>query len=755
MAKRTKALGPLFAIFWSSARHILAIRIQTRYAKMFPHLFPFGRGHPGEKRRVSVSLKECIKYYTMLNSRRFAEDELFVLVAFDRIAMQNMYTQTSFRCRRFPHLFQDYDTIDTSALAKVLLDNERRRQGCRVPRSDDNAMVDQFLKTVDIASCAVWGSNAERAQCRRQAFAYQTRFGQPALFLTLTPNTDNSLLMAHYAGVTSVQSAFDLLDCKLPTKAELRNASMDNDCISTRLFIRSVDAFIKHALGIDPKTKKPMKFRGLFGDVRAYFGMVETQGRGTLHVHFLIWLAGCPPNAIQVESILSGPNGDAFCESVKAYSSSIVSNELPLPLEDGKCCHCGASYANLVGLKINPNSRKDPCDGLYNAEARSRVMEPCLVECRVCKSQFSSQHVLRQLVLEKRMLMPAWERPLSTKEVEVQAGVEADSRNSIEKAFRIVDERERYHGIIHPKGLLETSNMTTAEISDLLLANNLPSMPYCKADQDLFQNDAITRRIEITRPSPLDGRMSSSTLDYMVSVLVVRLNQHWWGHTGSCFKSSRATNNESFCRYLFPRERVKLASFKPSGVELPRKLAHEFINGYNFAVMATFKCNHDVQILLGGTEALDRIYYACKYVTKQQKRLDSVIPIAVAALKRRQGKESVEEKAESTALEDRISRSRKRVTSMVYSMTNRQEVAGPLAALYLNIGTCCYSSRNCCKLPLGDMIRQICAEGDYLCQLVVDPGRSGATSSTARAVSVLDDYIFRAKELESSASMNL
>jgi len=55
--------------------------------------------------------------------------------------------------------------------------------------------------------------------------------------------------------------------------------------------------------------------------------------------------------------------------------------------------------------------------------------------------------------------------------------------------------------------------------------------------------------------------------------------------------------------------------------------------------MATFKCNLDTQILLGGTEALDRIYYACKYVTKQQKRLDSVIPIAVAALKRRQEKE--------------------------------------------------------------------------------------------------------------------
>jgi hypothetical protein len=96
--------------------------------------------------------------------------------------------------------------------------------------------------------------------------------------------------MAHYAGITDVSSAFDLLDATLPSKAELRQASLGNDCISTRLFMRAVDAFIRHALGIDADSKKKMTEGGLFGSVEAYFGMVETQGRGTLHVHFLIWL---------------------------------------------------------------------------------------------------------------------------------------------------------------------------------------------------------------------------------------------------------------------------------------------------------------------------------------------------------------------------------------------------------------------------------------------------------------------------------
>jgi len=56
------------------------------------HTFPpFGWGHPGESPLVNGSVQECVKYYTMLSERQFAEYELFSLVAFDRVALRNMY----------------------------------------------------------------------------------------------------------------------------------------------------------------------------------------------------------------------------------------------------------------------------------------------------------------------------------------------------------------------------------------------------------------------------------------------------------------------------------------------------------------------------------------------------------------------------------------------------------------------------------------------------------------------------------------
>ncbi|KAG6954631.1 hypothetical protein JG687_00011701 [Phytophthora cactorum] len=80
--------------------------------------------------------------------------------------------------------------------------------------------------------------------------------------------------MLTYAGVSSVETLFDVLDVRMPTKAELREASIGNDCASGYLFMRQVDVFIKYVLGMDPATKKPTRHRRIFGTEQTYFGMV-------------------------------------------------------------------------------------------------------------------------------------------------------------------------------------------------------------------------------------------------------------------------------------------------------------------------------------------------------------------------------------------------------------------------------------------------------------------------------------------------
>jgi len=54
---------------------------------------------------------------------------------------------------------------------------------------------------------------------------------------------------------------------------------------------------------------------GILGRVSGYFGVVEAQGRGTLHLHMLMWLAGTP-NADEVETALRSVT---FRDKIRRY----------------------------------------------------------------------------------------------------------------------------------------------------------------------------------------------------------------------------------------------------------------------------------------------------------------------------------------------------------------------------------------------------------------------------------------------------
>ncbi len=86
-----EATEPITALKMASARvmdvqqsgNFLPASSANFFGRHFPYLFPYGRGHPEQSRKVSVSSQECVKHCLKLSSRRFAQDELFPLVVFD------------------------------------------------------------------------------------------------------------------------------------------------------------------------------------------------------------------------------------------------------------------------------------------------------------------------------------------------------------------------------------------------------------------------------------------------------------------------------------------------------------------------------------------------------------------------------------------------------------------------------------------------------------------------------------------------
>ncbi|KAJ7247198.1 hypothetical protein B0H12DRAFT_976460, partial [Mycena haematopus] len=64
---------------------------------------------------------------------------------------------------------------------------------------------------------------------------------------------------------------------------------------------------------------------GIFGKVRVYYGVVEAQGRGTLHIHILIWLEhGRSP--IEIHELIKDPD---FMEKAFKWYEDAISHDIP------------------------------------------------------------------------------------------------------------------------------------------------------------------------------------------------------------------------------------------------------------------------------------------------------------------------------------------------------------------------------------------------------------------------------------------
>ena len=97
---------------------------------------------------------------------------------------------------------------------------------------------------------------------------------------------------------------------------------------------------------------------GVFGRVAAYFGTVESQGRGTLHLHLLVWLKHVPPP----DEIMALLKTEAFRNRVLAFIQANFRAHLP-GLESAESI-AALPHNNEVSYSRPPNP---DCED-YNAE---------------------------------------------------------------------------------------------------------------------------------------------------------------------------------------------------------------------------------------------------------------------------------------------------------------------------------------------------------------------------------------------------
>ena len=129
------------------------------------------------------------------------------------------------------------------------------------------------------------GSDYVRKALQAEMRGLMVERGQPSFFITINPADLHHPITLHYAGIDiNLDTPFDQNWLKKSRRCEV---VAEDPVAVAQMFHKIITTWLDTILGV--KTTGP-NVRGVLGRVTGYFGTVETQNRGSLHLHILIWI---------------------------------------------------------------------------------------------------------------------------------------------------------------------------------------------------------------------------------------------------------------------------------------------------------------------------------------------------------------------------------------------------------------------------------------------------------------------------------
>jgi hypothetical protein len=272
------------------------------FAKTFPTLFPVGEGGPqlaeenaaertgyaggGETTAGSIvgsrnmTLGRWAKLLIQRHGGRFANHHIFSFLVFNMLAKYRNHRVSMMSVTRSN--FSDVERIVRS-LGPERLEIARTQLEETGKTTDDD--VNKLLRSLSLYGHRQPMSREQRLSMRRKIKSLIIRYGIPAIWFTLNPNDITNRIKLRLAAYRMHESE----------EAERFLASLDmsykrarlavSDPLSSALFFhREISMFFKYYVRVGDES--------VFGRIEEYFGAVETNERGSLHVHGLLWLQG-------------------------------------------------------------------------------------------------------------------------------------------------------------------------------------------------------------------------------------------------------------------------------------------------------------------------------------------------------------------------------------------------------------------------------------------------------------------------------
>ncbi|KAL8303418.1 hypothetical protein RB600_007051 [Gaeumannomyces tritici] len=307
------------------------------FAKTFPTLFPTGSGGPRQAEEHAeeegtgggthaatergliasrnMSLETWARMVLQRHGGRFATHYVFAFLVFNmgvrsrnrRVSMLSVTRQN----------FADVERLVRSLSQERL---EKAKAELEVSGKTADEGVKQLLRCLSLYGFRQPMSRESRLSMRRKILSFIIRYGIPAIWFTLNPNDlTNPVKLRLAAHRTRDPEDAEAFLTSLDAAYKRTRLAVSDPFSSAIFFHREISMFFKHYV----KTGED----SVFGRINQYFGAVETNERGSLHLHGLLWLQG----NMHLSSILGDVRGEqqaAYREKIIQYVDSVFAEDL-------------------------------------------------------------------------------------------------------------------------------------------------------------------------------------------------------------------------------------------------------------------------------------------------------------------------------------------------------------------------------------------------------------------------------------------
>ena len=187
-------------------------------------------------------------------------------------------------------------------------------------RTIDNLSIRQLQKHITTIGMPVSESFSQKLVFRSQIRGLSVREGMVAFWLTINPSDLRNPLVLWLAGIKYSENA-------LPTASAAirRTVATSNPVAVAQFFNYTCKAVFDGLLGTNTGRV------GILGQVSNHFGVVETNGRGMLHLHTLVWLSGNLAFSTLRNRLL---NDNIFATRMIRYLESIIMQSIDSDISD-------------------------------------------------------------------------------------------------------------------------------------------------------------------------------------------------------------------------------------------------------------------------------------------------------------------------------------------------------------------------------------------------------------------------------------